>query len=115
MRACPHCGGSLEPSLAALVDLIDRSTHYGRMLALLAPRLGEWVSRDEILNAFYGPTAEGPEDETGIVKVTAFELRKRIAGYGLTIEGRSHRGGSAYRLLKVNVENETWQPARLMP
>jgi len=102
-------------ALEALADHFGPYTHYGRMFGLLAPRLGKWVSRDEILNAFYGPGAEGPEDETGIVKVTAFELRKRIAPYGLTIEGRSHRGGSAYRLLRINVENETCRPARLMP
>jgi len=104
----------LQASLAAIIDLVGDNTHYGRMIKLLAPRLGEWVSRDEVIEALYVDKV-GPLDAAGVVSATALMLRKRIAFYGLTIEGANRRGSARYRLLRTNVENETCRTAQLMP
>jgi hypothetical protein len=106
----------LEPvedvEIADLLSLFDSATHYYRLLSLLGPRLGGWVSRDEIYTALYGRPDGGPLDATGVVSSTVFQLRKRIAGYGFTVQGRKHRGASAYRLLRTNGDVVAWNAVR---
>lgn len=94
---CPTCGQPLSRDPLPIIDGLRDNTLRYRMLAALAARFGEWVTREELRALVYSGPDGGPLTHT--LHVYAYDNRKRLRPFGLTIEGmRAGRTPGAFRL-----------------
>lgn len=99
---CPTCGhpltGDRDPR--PIIEALRDNTVRFAMLEALASRFGEWVSREDLEDLTYGPRHDGgPLAAKKTFHVYAYENRKRLRPYGLTIEGmRAGQQPGSFRL-----------------
>lgn len=96
---CPTCGHPVGRDPRPVIEgLYDGTIRYA-MLKALADQFGEWVPRVTLEALVYPGHDGGPLSSRQTLHVYAYENRKRLHPYGLTIEGmRAGQGAGAYRL-----------------
>lgn len=101
---CPSCGHPLgdryDPN--RLVDHLPITGNRRAFLRILCASFAREVETALIIDIIYGGPDGGPLAANKCIGLYAFELRKLLAPYGLTIVGRKCGGpgkrGSYYRL-----------------
>jgi len=96
-RECPCCGQSWSPGRSRLdarrlcQELTASSGQQALILKALLDYFGEWVPRDEMVRMVYRGDG-GPVTAAIVVAVNISRLRKRVAPFGLEIQGISRKG-----------------------
>ncbi len=96
---CPCCNAPvlelIEPY--RLAEYFPAGGIARTMLRILAASFGRFVPTELIVDVIYAGVRDGANDTRNIVRGLAYQLRKHLRPYGITITGRPHYGGS-YRM-----------------
>jgi hypothetical protein len=99
-EVCPCCGqrwamGRSKVDARRLVYSLVKNGHSqeDRLLEVLVDHFGEWLSRDRLVEVIFSNRSDGgPLWAESSIATRLCRLRKRIAPYGLEIQGRSWHG-----------------------
>lgn len=95
---CPCCGAKLDrPDPHRLVDFLPIAGQRRALLRTLVANFGREVPTEVLVDRLWSHDRDGgPLDASGTVSVMAYQLRRLLQPYGLTIRGKSAVG--CYRL-----------------
>lgn len=94
----------VETKAGAAAVGVKLSNNENTILDLLMNDVNRWYTMEEISrDVYFWHPDGGPETAYASIRVSISKLRKKIKPYGITIESKTGRGNSGYRLGLANV------------
>lgn len=95
---CPCCGQIIPLPL----DMLHLTPRQRRLYELVKGRMPYGITRDGLLAAMYGHEPGGGPLSVNVISVTAHNLNRRLAPYGIKVASAGPKcTGAPYRIMKV--------------
>lgn len=96
---CPCCGGPIEARDPApfVRSAFTGESKESRLAQILLERFGSWTETSSLIDILYGADHADRHNARKCINIFAFNARRRLEPFGLTIKGRVG-GTGGYRL-----------------